>query len=206
VLCHRYRFDRRDLPTSSPRPFPIVGAIAAGIRPTTGGGIENRVMRPRMAANKFRLTASSASWKVTDVDCRVTTSFGAKPGRRVGDGSQAPAFVPDRGVRRDWLGHRDAAVAIRVAGQIHWTAGPTTPFGGPLAALPAAAKTRAVVDRTGRRLPPWLTHPVPRKAAAAAANRPNPGPFALRWHQSRPIPEIGPFPEFARREGGYRVS
>ena len=37
----------------------------AGARPTTGGGIANRAMRSRIVANRFRFTATSASWNVT---------------------------------------------------------------------------------------------------------------------------------------------
>ena len=38
----------------------------------TGGGIANRSIRSRIAANKFRVTATSASWNVTYFECRVT--------------------------------------------------------------------------------------------------------------------------------------
>jgi hypothetical protein len=37
-----------------------------------GGGSASRAMRSRIAANKFRVTATSASWKNTDLACRVT--------------------------------------------------------------------------------------------------------------------------------------
>jgi len=39
---------------------------------TTGGGIANRAMRSRIAANRSRVTATSASWNVTYFACRVT--------------------------------------------------------------------------------------------------------------------------------------
>ena len=39
---------------------------------TNRGGSASRAMRSRIAANKFRVTATSASWKNTDLACRVT--------------------------------------------------------------------------------------------------------------------------------------
>ena len=39
---------------------------------TSGGGMSNRAIRSRIAANKFRVTAASASWTVTYFVCRVT--------------------------------------------------------------------------------------------------------------------------------------
>jgi hypothetical protein len=60
----------------SPHSTAFIRSVAAfypGIRPTTtGGGIASRAMRSRIAANKFRVTATSASWNVTYFECRVT--------------------------------------------------------------------------------------------------------------------------------------
>jgi hypothetical protein len=39
---------------------------------TVGGGIANRAIRSRIAANNRRDTATSASWNVTYLACRVT--------------------------------------------------------------------------------------------------------------------------------------
>ena len=39
---------------------------------TSGGGIASRTMRSRIAANRFRIVATSASWNVTYFECRVT--------------------------------------------------------------------------------------------------------------------------------------
>ena len=39
---------------------------------TAGGGNASRSIRSRIAANKFRVTATSASWNVTYFECRVT--------------------------------------------------------------------------------------------------------------------------------------
>ena len=52
--------------------FRLPQLAYAGIRPTTGGGIANRAMRSRIVANRFRVTATSASWNVTYFECRVT--------------------------------------------------------------------------------------------------------------------------------------
>jgi len=38
---------------------------------TTVGGIANRAIRSRIAANKFRVTATSASWNITYLECRA---------------------------------------------------------------------------------------------------------------------------------------
>jgi len=42
------------------------------IRQTTGGGIASRAMRSRIAANRFPVTAPSASWNITYFACHVT--------------------------------------------------------------------------------------------------------------------------------------
>jgi hypothetical protein len=39
---------------------------------TNGGGIASGAMRSRIAANKFRVTTTSARWKNTYFACRVT--------------------------------------------------------------------------------------------------------------------------------------
>ena len=56
----------RDLPSET------VSSVLRYAPPTDGGGIANRLIRPRIAANNSLGTATSASWKVTYFECRTT--------------------------------------------------------------------------------------------------------------------------------------
>ncbi len=66
LLCRRAALVTRGL-SRWDQPFSPPRHSYAGIRPTTtAGGIANRAMRSRIVANKFRVTATSASWNGID--------------------------------------------------------------------------------------------------------------------------------------------
>jgi len=48
--------------------------LTSGAPVTSAGGIANRARRSKIAANKFPVTAASASWNVTYFACRVTVA------------------------------------------------------------------------------------------------------------------------------------
>ena len=52
--------------------FSVDETAYSALPATIGGGMANLAIRSRIATNKFRVTATSASWNVTYFECRVT--------------------------------------------------------------------------------------------------------------------------------------
>ena len=72
----------------------------ASLRPLmSGGGNASRSMRSRIAANNFRVTATSASWHVTYFACRVTFD------RHRAGGLQGRETILPRLSRPQWRRH-----------------------------------------------------------------------------------------------------